>query len=289
MTVDPIWLDRIYETAVVTECWPTLLGDIARYHGATGAIVFTRTPSAFNWMADVAHQGMAQEYIDGEWYRDPYPLPLVREMHPGFRCGTDYYDIEEVEAFPVNRDFLRPRGIMADASTVVQGPLDDVVQISIIGYPTQDAARHAIASLDHVRPHLARALSLTSQIMAARAQTTVSSLALGGVPAAIVASDGRLKAMNAPFEKRMGDQCHTVRHRLRFADPFLDRQFIEQLATGFGDRLWRPAGPFDRRAVLLQRTAAGDPSPAIARSRTRRGGQRRCAADHRCRIQCQYA
>lgn len=236
MAVDSTWLDWIYEAAVVTDRWPALLGELARHHGGLGAIVFTRTPAAFDWIADLDHQGMAQDYIDGQWYLDPYPQPLVREMHPGFRCGTDYYSVAEIEAFPVNRDFLRPRGINADVSTIIQGPANDVLQISIIGFPTHEASGQAVAALDSVRPHLARALSLTSQILAARAQATVSSLALGGIAAAIVASDGRLKAMNTPFELRMGDRCHTVRHRLRFADPFLDRQFTEELRAGFANR-----------------------------------------------------
>ncbi len=247
MAVDPQLVDDIYEAAVATDRWPDLLERIADRAGSIGAVLNIRSAETVHLIAAPRVRAAVEDFIAEGWAGDSYPEPLLRDQYPGFRCPTHYRSIAEIEAMLIHRDFFRPRGMIGAAGTAIQGSGNDLLHVALDGFPSFAAAEAALPFLDTLRPHLARAMSLTSLLLLQRAQLTVEALAFAGIAAAIVSREGRLKAANTPFEMRLADRCDRSRHRLRFTDAFLDRQFTAGLARSDDANLLRSiatrAGP----------------------------------------------
>lgn len=111
--------------------------------------------------------------------------------------------------------------------------MDDILHFTVEGFDDHELSRAALPTLDTLRPHLARAISLTSQIARARDQAVVESLDLIGTGIAIIDFVGRLRAVNDSFITQLGSEIIDLRSRLHFTKPFLDAQFrraIQQVA-----------------------------------------------------------
>jgi DNA-binding CsgD family transcriptional regulator len=124
---------------------------------------------------------------------------------------------------PVHAEFLDPRGYIAGVGTVIQGTGDRLIHVAIEGFPSHMLAERAVSSLDTLRPHLARAISLTA-LRTESSQIIVDSLAAVGTAAAVIDGGGRLRSANALFLARMGNRMAEGRSGLRFVDPTLAAQ-----------------------------------------------------------------
>lgn len=226
----PALLDRIYEAAVVPDQWPQVLQQVADHVGSRGCVFLAKAPDGVSWQASLRAQSQVEEYIAQGWARDPsLSAPLLAEQWPGFRSETHYRTPEEIAALPVYRDYFIPRGLGCRLATVVQGAGDAALQISVQGFASHAAAEAAIPAMDALRPHLARALSLTA-LVRSRSQVVVDSLALAGVAAAVITPDGRLRSANGRFRERMGSRMSEGPGGVRFADAFLAARVLEALA-----------------------------------------------------------
>lgn len=92
--------------------------------------------------------------------------------------------------------------------------------------------KHALPSLNRLRPHLARALSLSAHIGLNRHRLIVDTLALTGCPAATLAVDGRLIATNREFEAILGSRAVDPHGRLRFLDADTNSRFRGAIQIG---------------------------------------------------------
>ncbi|MBC2667921.1 helix-turn-helix transcriptional regulator [Novosphingobium piscinae] len=248
----PKLIEQIYEAAVLPDRWPAVLQDVADHVGARGCLYLSKSPERVEWQASHRSQQQVEDYIAAGWPRDPaLSAPYVAEQWPGFRTETDYRSEAEIAALPVHREFFLPRGLSARMATVIQGAGDTVVQIAVQGFASHDAARAAVPWMDQLRPHLARALSL-SALVTARSQIVVDSLALAGIAAAVITPAGRLKSANAAFLDRMADRMADHRGVLRFVDPFLQGKVDRALA------------PFRTGRRQIQSIAVTAPDPAEA-------------------------
>lgn len=255
MAIDLELVERIYEAAALPALWPGVLQTIADRVGAAGGVFFTNSRSGLSLVSAPKILWFVEAYIAQGWaVEQARGAPLIDEMRPGFHTDADFRSAEERAALPVYRDFLIPNGIDAGAATVFQGADDDAIVLSIEQFGSHDAAAAAIPFLNGLRPHLGRALSLSSRLGEAEAASTVAALQLAGVPAAVVSGDGRLRAVNDRFTQRMGDRMMESRLGLRFADRSLQMRFVEVLAArklGLGGRSIAVAATDDQRACAI--------------------------------------
>ena len=236
MAVDLALVERIYEAAVLPERWPAVLEGIAESVGAFGGTIITRNATGVSMVATPKIERIVHDYMKEGWADNPeYAAPLLAEQYPGFRAETHYRTVEELERLPVHVEFLAPRGLIAGVGTILQGARDDVIQMALEGLPSHPAAEAATHVLDMVRAPLGRAISLTARLRDAEAANAVRALDLAGVGAAVVSADGRLRAANDRFSRRLGDRLADGRTGLRFLSPFLQGQFAKALAAGHGD------------------------------------------------------
>ena len=246
-------IDRIYEAAVLPDRWPSILHSVASRAGAGLATFLSLSPEGLQPIISGGNERLVADYFASGWGADTSRSdPVIAEQHPGFRVETDYRSVEEIEALPVHAEFLDPRGFVAGAGTAIQGARDRSLFLSIDGFPSHDHARVAVPFLDGLRPHLARAFSLTA-LHTQRTQLIVDSLASSGAAAAVVGDDGRLRARNDSFLERMGDRMFEGRAGLKFADPFLQQQFAAALTRHLASqgevqsvpvRGWQDTAPF---------------------------------------------
>lgn len=228
--IDPMLIERIYEAAALFELWPEVLQHIADSVGSLGATFVAQTAGDVSILGSPRVERIVDDFFAEGWANDPdYAAPLLADLYPGFRTETHYRTIEEIERLPVHVHFLAPRGLIGVAGTILQGAKDDSLRIAFEGFPTYAAAEAGVPMLDPLRAPLARALSLTARLRGAESGDTVAALELAGVAAAVVSSEGRLRAANDHFVKRLGDRMIERPSGLRFADRFLQAQFAETL------------------------------------------------------------
>jgi len=219
-------ITRIYEAAIVEEGWPKVLQEIADSVGAAGAAFVFRSPTRASAIFSTAIEEVGHAYAAEGWLADTEVAdPLYREQYPGFRAESDYRTAEAIAALPVHRKFLDPRGFIAGAATIFQGPLDDILHMTVEGFASHEASQRAKPILDQLRPHVGRALSLTAQLAQREDQAMVESLDLIGAGAAIVNTSGRLRAANDRFRKQLRADMIELRSRIHFTNSFLDAQF----------------------------------------------------------------
>lgn len=230
-SIDPDHLiGRIYEAAVTPDLWPDALQGVANLVGAKGSAFITRSPDQTRVIFSTRIEEVGQEYIESGWLADTdISLPLYSEQFPGFRVESDYREPEEIANLPVHRHFLDPRGLIAGAGTVFPGPANDLLHFTVEGFASHDLSRAALPTLNAIRPHLARAVSLTNQIARDRDRAIVESLQMIGTGVAITGPQGHLRASNNRFFEQLGSELVESRSRLRFANAFLEQCFQKAL------------------------------------------------------------
>ena len=211
-----------YEAAVFPAMWPTVLEQLAVCLGASASMFFRRGPDGVSWTGSERATETFEAYVRGGWmHQHDRAAPLLKQLHPGFVTDGATYGIEALERMPVWQDFLRPRGYIASAGTVIQGAADDALILTVEGFPSHLAADLAIEPLNRIRPHLARALTLSARLREAEAQAAVDILAGLGVPAAAINRDGVLGAHTDSFLAKLEPMIVRRGRRLRFRHPDL--------------------------------------------------------------------
>lgn len=225
-------VDRVYEAAVDTTRWPDVLQEIADRVGAIGAMYLSRTPTDVDWVASPKLHSHIDDYVAEGWAPDTSRAgPLFVNLHPGFQTEEDLRSLDEIAELPVNAQFWIPRGFVTGAGTIIQGAVDEALQVTFEGFASHGTARAAVPFLDELRPHIGRALSLAARLQASRTLWMVETLELAGLPAAVIRADGALHAANARFEQRFGNLMIEHLSRLRFIDRATDARFAALLRS----------------------------------------------------------
>lgn len=234
--LDPDLLEAIYAAAVDPDRWMILLEELSNHFGARCACLFTTSRWQDLLIKSLNHDGFFDRYIDGGWIeQNERAVPLLAEHLPQFRTDTDLRKPEELALIPVYRDFLIPEGFAIGAGTVIQGAADRLITFTLEGFSSEAHVRSVLPHLDRLRPHLARAASLSAQVAQAAAQATVDTLDLLDVAAAVVERNGRLRACNRRFETSLGDRATTLHGQLRFRRPDIHARLLRGLAAARQD------------------------------------------------------
>lgn len=231
------FISDIYEAAGSPEQWPIVLRGIAGAIGAFGACFVHRTGQDTSWILSHGMEELGAAYLAEGWLtRDDRVPPVIAEHHPGFRVDADYWTEQQVREMPIYRDFLLPRNLHASAATLIQGSRDDVLHVAVEGLSSYATARSALPFLNDIRPHLARAISLSAKLARAYAEGMVSGLDARGVGAAVVSSSGRIRAANESFGTWLDGNITDAAGHVRFADPAANEQLRLALALETNSR-----------------------------------------------------
>jgi len=247
----------IYEAGALPGRWAGLLHAIAGRYGALGGNFFV---SSHECQTGISSHGIAatvRAFAEAGWNeRNSRVGRLVAHPpHPGFLTDLDLHTEEEVRTLPMYAEFLNPRGAGAGAGTLIQGAGEDRLMLTIEAFPDHAAARAAIGDLDALRPHLARAATLSAQLGLERARGAVLALNEIGVAAAMLDLQGRVVAANDRFGGLIGSALGDMRQRLRLFDTAGDLRLEAAIArlrrSGLGSSIGFAGPPHNRGMVAL--------------------------------------
>lgn len=218
-------VEKIYEAAVLPELWPDVLKGFARYSQCDEAVLIAaRSTNFLNWICSspsmndlvIAHANRAEE--------NRRTQRLMSARHMGFLRDMDVFKPEEIEADPLFQNFLIPNGYGTGVATHIQTPSgEDIILHAERAFRTGPVSDGTVAELDKLRPHFARATLLSTRLNLERAMTTAKTLALLGLPAAVLDSAGRALAINELLDALMPKVVLPGVNRLSLSDPDGDR------------------------------------------------------------------
>ena len=181
---------------------------------------------------------------------------LLELRHPGFLIDLDVVTEEEIATLPLYQDFLIPRGYGAGTATTVMVPSGDSVIVHCERARAEgDFDPQTLATLNGLRPHLARAALLSARLEMERVATTTRTLEALGLPAAVLGSGGRVIGANPSLVAMMPHTLSDQPSRLAVVDPAADRLLREALTR---------SGQGSERAVRsIPIAASGERPPVI--------------------------
>ncbi|GJE53344.1 hypothetical protein GOFOIKOB_6423 [Methylobacterium tardum] len=223
-------VDRIYEAAVLPELWSAVLTDLASYGGADAAVLFTADLDSSRFVTTPNFADSILAYIEEGWFaRTDRTRRLLAKRHAGFVTDLDVFTPEEFAREPVFREFLIPRGFGMGAASVINVPTGDQLIFDIERVIERGPIPpDAVARLDSVRPHLARAATMSARLRMQTVRAAAQALETVGLPVAVLGRKGRALAMNQSCERLLREMIHDG-PRLVLADPAADRLLVRAL------------------------------------------------------------
>lgn len=224
-------IDSIYEAGVLPERWPQTLTLISRLVSARGGMLLSTSPKDFRYLCSEEIAPVAADFIANGWPAQNTRISryVERERHAGFLTDLDLHTQQEIDTLPMFRDFLTPRGCQSGAATLIDGLGQEDLIVSLEAFPSPEAARESIVTLDLLRPHIARAVQLSSRMAIERRRGAIDALEMIGTGAALLDGRGHVQNANRLFQRDMGDQLCNKRTRLKFHDPLADQLLSDAL------------------------------------------------------------
>lgn len=201
MTIDLV--DKIYEAAFLPDRWTDVLCDLARNTNSISAamlLVDRRLPPL--WAATENIRPIVASFsLLPEWYDNQRVRRFLRKDYAGFLRITDFSTQDELLKDYSDIEHAR-KNLSAQAGSAVVLPSAETVLFTVEREESSEGFDETdLASLDLLRPHLARASLMAARFAMQRFETMVSSLENVGLPAAVVSERGTVLALNALFEK----------------------------------------------------------------------------------------
>lgn len=112
---------------------------------------------------------------------------------------------------------------------MIQGAAHDAIILTVEIFPDHAAASAAVASLNLLRPHLARAVMIGSQIKAAKTDNLIRAFEAVGLPVALLGRGGRVIAATSGFASYFDDLLLDGPRRLRIIDSEGDALLASEL------------------------------------------------------------
>jgi DNA-binding CsgD family transcriptional regulator len=195
-------IDQIYEAAFMPDRWHPILEGLTKVAGGHGTALFNpgriRTHVLTSPSLNDMHHKMQ---VEGWAERNTRAARLMSIPHAGFVDEALYFTEQEVRTQPIFTEVLRPLGYGFGTSTFIKVPTGESIIIAVEKKAaTGPVTQAAIALLDQLRPHLARAAMLSSRLEFERVNAAVATLQMTGLPSAVLSHDGKVIAANQLLE-----------------------------------------------------------------------------------------
>src|SRR3569833_1476201 len=197
-------LAMIYEAAAIPSQWPVVLGKLAELVSAYGSgIISVDNSQSVRFITTDNYRNVYERVVESlQRYDNVRPQRAVARGYFGFLTDLDLCTLEELEADPLYTEGLYPYGLGWTMGAPIAAPSADLAFFDFARKrddgPFGEAEKQI---LDAYRPHLARAALMATRLELQRAQATVSTLSVLGLPGAVVNRGGRVVAANTLFEK----------------------------------------------------------------------------------------
>jgi DNA-binding NarL/FixJ family response regulator len=230
-------IDRIYECAFVPDLWPGVLDDLSEIASARGGglmavnIAVPAMPKSI-FSDSIAEPGRA--YFEGGYLATCIRSRIaLGEPYAGFFRDGDHFTDGQMAEDPYYREILYPQGLGWSAVTTLASPTGERMAVTLERErqrgPVED---NVIATLDTLRPHLARSMLTSARLQMERAQVAAATLELLGLPALVFDGAGKVMAANPLIEALNGYLHWRARDRLALVDRSADGLLQQAVAAG---------------------------------------------------------
>lgn len=230
-------IDRIYEAAIIPDMWEKVLIDLNDAVGTKGGIIFTHSEFGSYFAATPSAVEYSRKYFDDGFSRVNSRIPRARQLgYAGFLTEDDMFSRDELARDPLYQTYIYPAGLGWFVGTMVDTIDGDEIAISFDGAFEDGPIPRAKAEwLDTLRPHLARALSMTARANLMAAVKVAEGLGVFGLPAGVINRAGKLlsanETMNALIPAFLMDTNQGVRLRHGPSDKLLRQALIPAAAN----------------------------------------------------------
>ncbi|OJY01073.1 MAG: hypothetical protein BGP04_18165 [Rhizobiales bacterium 62-17] len=191
-------IDRIYEAAFNPEQWTPVLEELSVLSGSAGGeILLFDDVKAVNFRATQITHDVAAFVCHGGWRKTSR---RIQHFHAqpcsGFVTANEYFpdDVRIDEGYQM----FRAMGLDSQAGTIIPMPGGELVVFAFERWHRLGLHEpEAIAQLNLLHPHLARASFIATRLGLEHAQAAVATLASLGLPAAVLSYSGKVRAANA--------------------------------------------------------------------------------------------
>lgn len=196
-------IDRIYEAAVIPELWPDVCARLAaEVNGFSACILTSDTKGIIRWVCSPNIDEQMQRYASSDVkLHNPRPERSMLLAPMAFSRDIDLMTAEEIATDPIYNTFLRPLGLGWSMGAVLPEPSGHTLIFDLIS--RSDDGPFSSEALDHansLKGDLARAALISSRMIFRQAEGITATLALIGLPAAVISDDNRVLAMNEDME-----------------------------------------------------------------------------------------
>lgn len=229
-------IGTIYEAGALPELWGDAMEKIAAHVGARGGNLIVSSRSGFRITSSPSVAEITREFDAAGWNTQNSRVSrlLARANHSGFLTDADLHTVEELQSFPMYTEFLRPRGADAGAATVIMGASNDAIVLAFEAFSDHGAASSAVALLNRLRPHLARAAILSGRVQDQQLTNQMITLNVIGAPVALLGGKGKLIAASDRFSTLLDDLVIDSPKRLHLNDPEADNRLAQVLSDANG-------------------------------------------------------
>lgn len=251
--------DLACEAAIIPERWQIFLDAAALAAGGRGGTLFSLEGINHNSIISASLHEAWQAVLSGGWApKNPLPRQALLKRQPGFTHDLEALPRAERAGLPWFEEFAPKWNLGPSLGTVLQVPDGGRLVVTFEReHGSPDFTRADAERFDPLRPSLARAISLSTQLAFQQFETTTNLLNALGLPCAVVSERGRLLNANGLFEGLIPslflDRSASLRLRHASADSLL-QQTIARLRP----ELW--VGTV--ASIPIARGTAGQP-PAI--------------------------
>ncbi len=225
-------IDRIYESSVVPELWPSVLDELAAMTESRGGLLFSARKVLY-WTASDTVREVFEAYVNDGWFTKCPRMPcLMGAGQPSFFVEQDFWSEDQINRDPIYRDFFRPRGLGWSAGTGLKVPTGDNIVFSVErAFERGPVEREHIERLNELRPHLARAALVTARLGLQRAQGATEALTKLSLPALLLNETGAVIEANDLIEALPEQVRYGANNRLILSDKRAQEMLTAALAA----------------------------------------------------------
>jgi DNA-binding CsgD family transcriptional regulator len=226
-------IDEIYEAAIVPELWMRTLDRMAEIGGGQGTLLFAAAQKSSQFICSASIREFVQRWSSEGWIAiDERGKRLIPIPEPRFLTDLDAFTIEELDDIPIYRDFFRKSGMGWCAGTTIRTPASDTIVFSVERqFKKGPVEPEAVKLLDGLRPHLARAATLSAKVGLERAGSSVTALQAVGLPAAVLSGTGKALAANALLADLVPEITIGAGDRLSFRNSSIQSLYARYLKS----------------------------------------------------------
>ncbi|MGX5723283.1 helix-turn-helix transcriptional regulator [Shinella zoogloeoides] len=226
-------IDAIYEAALIPEKWEDVVTALSRNAGTLGGVIFTQSGPDTKFITNPNSAAYFQRFVDEGWDRfNTRRERADRLNHSGFLTDLDVFETHELAAEPLYRDFLYPMGLGWSVGTHLMTADGDALAVSLDGaYVDGPVPREVVVWLDGIRPHLARALSMTARLKTTAAIQVAEGLGAFGLPSCVINFQGRMLAANGLMHPLVPSLILDRRDRVMLRHPESDQLLVRALKS----------------------------------------------------------